>query len=192
MRRFHSAKEALTQVFGYADFRPHQEEIIEAVIEGRDALVLMPTGGGKSLCYQIPALVREGTAVIVSPLIALMQDQITVIQNRGLEAACLSSANSLEENREIESQFLSGTLDFLYVTPERLVNEWTISMLQRARVSLFAVDEAHCVVTWGARFPSGIRRARSSERAFPVRSPDRAHRYGRCLGAAGNRGTASD
>ena len=92
MRRFHSAKEALTQVFGYADFRPHQEEIIEAVIEGRDALVLMPTGGGKSLCYQIPALVREGTAVIVSPLIALMQDQITVIQNRGLEAACLSSA----------------------------------------------------------------------------------------------------
>ena len=89
MRRFHSAKEALTQVFGYADFRPHQEEIIEAVIEGRDALVLMPTGGGKSLCYQIPALVREGTAVIVSPLIALMQDQITVIQNRGLEAACL-------------------------------------------------------------------------------------------------------
>lgn len=131
MRRFHSAKEALTQVFGYADFRPHQEEIIEAVIEGRDALVLMPTGGGKSLCYQIPALVREGTAVIVSPLIALMQDQITVIQNRGLEAACLSSANSLEENREIESQFLSGTLDFLYVTPERLVNEWTISMLQK-------------------------------------------------------------
>ena len=152
MRRFHSAKEALTQVFGYADFRPHQEEIIEAVIEGRDALVLMPTGGGKSLCYQIPALVREGTAVIVSPLIALMQDQITVIQNRGLEAACLSSANSLEENREIESQFLSGTLDFLYVTPERLVNEWTISMLQRARVSLFAVDEAHCVVTWGHDF----------------------------------------
>ena len=152
MRRFHSAKEALTQVFGYADFRPHQEEIIEAVIEGRDALVLMPTGGGKSLCYQIPALVREGTAVIVSPLIALMQDQITAIQDRGLEAACLSSANSLEENREIESQFLSGTLDFLYVTPERLVNEWTISMLQRARVSLFAVDEAHCVVTWGHDF----------------------------------------
>ena len=190
MRRFHSAKEALTR-YSALPISGRIRRKSSSRDRGRDALVLMPTGGGKSLCYQIPALVREGTAVIVSPLIALMQDQITAIQNRGLEAACLSSANSLEENREIESQFLSGTLDFLYVTPERLVNEWTISMLQRARVSLFAVDEAHCVVTWGHDFRPEYGALGLLKERFPS-VPRIALTATLMLGAAGNRGTASD
>lgn len=167
MRRFSTPEQALVQVFGFKAFRPGQEEIIKAVIAGRDALVLMSTGAGKSLCYQIPALVRPGTAVVVSPLLALMQDQARALCERGVTASCLSSMNSLEENREVERALRSGALDILYLTPERLTGEWMMSLLKRSRISLFAVDEAHCIATWGHDFRPEYSELGVLREAFP-------------------------
>ncbi|MEH6502574.1 MAG: DNA helicase RecQ [Cycloclasticus sp.] len=162
------AQAVLQSTFGYDQFRHPQDEIIAELVEGRDAFVLMPTGGGKSLCYQIPALLREGTAIIISPLIALMQDQVDALQQLGIKAAYLNSTLTVKEARQVEQQLLNGEFDLLYVAPERLLNEAMLSMLERCHVALFAIDEAHCVSQWGHDFRPEYQKLRILHERFPT------------------------
>lgn len=161
------AEELLRHTFGYLDFRGEQREIIETVLAGQDSLVLMPTGGGKSLCYQIPGVVRKGMAIVVSPLIALMQDQVNALLQLGLNAAYLNSTLSREQHSDVMRAIYDGQLDLLYIAPERLLQESTLQRLMSVQVSLIAIDEAHCVSQWGHDFRSDYLGLHVLKDAFP-------------------------
>jgi len=163
-----AAQQILKKTFGYDDFRHNQEVIIRELIDGKDAFVLMPTGGGKSLCYQIPALVRDGIGIVVSPLIALMQDQVDALKQLGIKAAFLNSTLTGFERHQIEQALLNGELQLLYVAPERLLDEQTLNLLSRCKIGLFAIDEAHCVSQWGHDFRPEYQRLS----VLPDRFPD--------------------
>ena len=157
----------LRSVFGYESFRPPQDEIIQQLVQGRDAVVLMPTGGGKSLCFQIPSIVRSGVGIIVSPLIALMQDQVNALRQSGVRAAFLNSTQTVSEAQQIENALLHAELDLLYVAPERLMTPRFLELLECAPLALFAIDEAHCVSQWGHDFRPEYIQLSILHRKFP-------------------------
>ncbi|WP_134679595.1 DNA helicase RecQ [Paracoccus ravus] len=163
-----SAAPLLRQVFGFDGFRPGQEEIVNAVASGRDVLAIMPTGGGKSLCYQLPALMREGLTVVISPLIALMRDQVRALTEAGVAAAALTSGNSEEDNAQVIRALNARELRLLYIAPERLASGATVPLLKRAGVEAIAVDEAHCVSQWGHDFRPDYLRVGELRRALGV------------------------
>jgi len=162
------AQKILQKTFGYNDFRHHQADIIQSLLNGEDALVLMPTGGGKSLCYQIPALIRGGVGVVVSPLIALMQDQVDALQQLGIRAAFLNSSMETAAQQETEQELLRGEIDLLYIAPERLMTNRMLSLLEQSNISLFAIDEAHCVSQWGHDFRKEYQQLRILHERFPT------------------------
>ncbi len=166
-----TAQACLQDVFGYSSFRGEQQEIVEHMVAGGDALVLMPTGGGKSLCYQLPALLRKGVGVVVSPLIALMQDQVDALKQLGVKAAFLNSSLNAEAFSEITAALLRGDLQVVYVAPERLLMPNFISLLEQIEdsigIALFAIDEAHCVSQWGHDFRPEYRKLTMLHERFP-------------------------
>ena len=161
------ALEILRKTFGYEDYRGDQREIIDHVLAGDDALVLMPTGGGKSLCYQIPAMIRSGTGIIISPLIALMQDQVSALLQLGIRATYLNSTLPAQAAWETEQGLLKNEMDLLYIAPERLLQERTMALLEQTQVALFAIDEAHCVSQWGHDFRKDYLALEQLQQCFP-------------------------
>ncbi len=162
-----SALEILRHTFGYAQFREPQQEVVETLMNAQDALVLMPTGGGKSLCYQIPAIARPGAGVVVSPLIALMEDQVSALRQAGVAAATLNSSVHPQEIHNTEAALRAGKLDLLYISPERLLQERTLRLLQQCQINLFAIDEAHCVSQWGHDFRPEYLQLKMLHERFP-------------------------
>ena len=160
------AQEVLKHYFGYDNFRPMQAEIIESILSGRDTVVLMPTGGGKSVCFQVPAILMRGTALVVSPLISLMKDQVEALRQNGVRAAFLNSSQDGLTQRQVEDDLANGSLQLLYVSPERLLAGDTLRVLQRARINLIAIDEAHCISAWGHDFRPEYTRLASVRDAF--------------------------
>lgn len=163
-----TAQEALKKYFGYSSFRPMQAEIIEQVYAHKDALVLMPTGGGKSICYQIPAITMPGTALVVSPLISLMKDQVEALRGIGIPAAFLNSSLSDQEQRQVEDDFFNKKIKLLYVSPEKVVSQQFFPLLQKAQPSLFAIDEAHCISSWGHDFRPEYTQLKFIKKNFPT------------------------
>ncbi|MCP4432448.1 MAG: DNA helicase RecQ [Gammaproteobacteria bacterium] len=163
-----AALQVLKSRYGYDQFRFRQAEIVQNLIDGNDALVLMPTGGGKSLCYQIPAIVREGVGIVISPLIALMQDQVNALNTIGIRASFLNSTQSFETRGEVEQQLINGDLDLLYVSPERLNTSDFFNLLHSIDIALFAIDEAHCVSQWGHDFRADYMRLKILHESFPA------------------------
>ena len=161
------ASEALKTYFGFSTFRPLQLEITEAVLNGHDCLVLMPTGGGKSLCYQLPALLTDGICIVVSPLISLMRNQVQALRANGIGAGILNSSIDDNTQRNVEQAALNGTLKLLYVSPERLVTDAFLNFLRRLKINLFAIDEAHCVSSWGHDFRPEYRQLSNLKEHFP-------------------------
>ena len=158
----------LREVFGYDQFRTPQDAVVEQLLSGGDALVIMPTGGGKSLCYQLPSLVRSGCGVVISPLIALMQDQVAALSQLGIRAGCLNSSMTAEEVYQTEQQLRHGQLDLLYVAPERVLQPRTLDLLQQVHIALFAIDEAHCVSQWGHDFRPEYMQLNQLHELFPA------------------------
>ena len=161
------AQDILRSRFGYPQFRFQQQPIIDTLIAGEDALVLMPTGGGKSLCYQIPAIIRDGVGIVISPLIALMQDQVDALALNGVEAAFLNSTQTIDQQRQVRQRLLSGEIDLLYVAPERALGDDFLQMLEHCRIALFAIDEAHCVSQWGHDFRPDYQNLKRLHERFP-------------------------
>ena len=157
----------LRRVFGYPSFRGQQQEIVEHVVAGGDAIVLMPTGGGKSLCYQLPALLRPGLGVVVSPLIALMKDQVDALRQAGVRAAALNSGLPAGEAGMVERAAREGALDLLYVSPERMMMPHCLELLRACRIGLFAIDEAHCISQWGHDFRRDYQSLGILKQSFP-------------------------
>ncbi len=163
-----SALQILNNTFGYDQFRGNQQAIINELAQGRDALVLMPTGGGKSLCYQIPALLRPGVGIVISPLIALMQDQVDALTQLGIKASFLNSSLSHEQQRQVENDLYNNAIDLLYIAPERLTQDHCLQLLRQINISLFAIDEAHCVSQWGHDFRADYLQLSLLHEQFPA------------------------
>jgi ATP-dependent DNA helicase RecQ len=160
--------DTLKHYFGYDTFRPIQEEVVDAILHRQDLLMILPTGGGKSLCYQLPTLLMEGVTVVISPLLALMHDQVVALRANGIEAQMLSSMQSLEESREIENSLRAGAVKLLYVAPERLTNRYFLDLLHQLPINFFVIDEAHCLSQWGHEFRENYRRLSLLKEQFPT------------------------
>ena len=161
-------KQILKEYFGHSEFRPLQEEIVDAITDGEDVLMILPTGGGKSLCYQLPTLLMDGLTVVVSPLLALMHDQVMALKANGISAAMLSSMQDFEESKSISYQLRNGEIKLLYIAPERFKNEYFLNMLHELDINFFVVDEAHCVSEWGHEFREDYRRLSLLKEQFPT------------------------